>query len=401
LRPPRVQRALEAQPGPNTIPKTVARDVPRATPPAEARNPGSATNAIFTRPRSAVSSGRYGSHCFQRSSDLQGHSASRPRSYSTASAEHCHSEASRLRLAGFGTPGRIAFGHMADPPLDDPHGRLELTWTNKHLRLLADEDGGYGWVSPSDYRVAEVRLLDNAATFGVTGADRNRAKDNLLIRGDALNALTSLAELPEFASEYVGKVKLAYLDPPFNTQQAFLDYDDALEHSVWLTMMRDRFRIIRRLLAPEGSIWVHLDHVESHRCRAVLDEEFGASNFVAEVAWEKAVTPRNNTGKMTVSHDTILVYRKSGRWRLNRLQRLALSDSRHKSQDGDPIPWRDNPTDAPGASTHQGMVYAIQHPITGDLMYTKVGRCWGREQSWFLEQMNEWAPYELREIRRR
>jgi adenine-specific DNA-methyltransferase len=281
---------------------------------------------------------------------------------------------------------------------DGYSGRLELTWTNKDKRLLAYEDGSYAWVSPADYRVAEVRLLDDAGTVGETNGPRNRARDNLLIRGDALNALASLTGLPEFAGELVGKVTLAYLDPPFNTQQSFLQYDDALEHSVWLTMMRDRIRLIKELLAADGSIWVHLDHVESHRCRAVLDEEFGSNNFVADVAWEKAVTPRNNTGTMTVSQDTILVYRKSDAWALNRLPRRALSDSRHKSPDGDPIPWRDNPTDAPGASSHQGMVYAIQHPITGDLMYTKVGRCWGREQSWFLEQMSEYAPYELRQI---
>ena len=127
-------------------------------------------------------------------------------------------------------------------------GRLELTWTNKHLRLLAHEDGWYEWVPPSDYRVAEVRLLDDVSTVGEVG--RVRARDNLLIRGDALNALRSLARLPEFAREYFGKVKLAYLDPPFNTQQSFLQYDDALEHSVWLTMMRDRLLQIRDLLAP-------------------------------------------------------------------------------------------------------------------------------------------------------
>ncbi len=122
--------------------------------------------------------------------------------------------------------------------MGEHQGRLELTWTNKHLRLLAHEDGRYEWVSPSDYRVAEVRLLDDVTTVGEVS--RDRAQDNLLIRGDALNALRSLARLPEFASEYLGKVKLAYLDPPFNTQQSFLHYDDALEHSVWLTMMRDR-----------------------------------------------------------------------------------------------------------------------------------------------------------------
>ena len=122
----------------------------------------------------------------------------------------------------------------------DYSGRLELTWTNKHLRLLGREDGGYEWVPPADYRAAEVRLLRDAGTTGEAAPDAERARDNLLIRGDALNALTSLCELPELAREYVGKVKLAYLDPPFNTGQAFAHYDDALEHSVWLTMMRDR-----------------------------------------------------------------------------------------------------------------------------------------------------------------
>jgi hypothetical protein len=95
-------------------------------------------------------------------------------------------------------------------------GRLELTWTNKHQRLLALDDGSYRWLPPSDYRIAEVRLLHDAGTVGDVGSGQTRAGDNLLIRGDALNALTSLAELPEFAREYLGKVTLAYLDPPFN-----------------------------------------------------------------------------------------------------------------------------------------------------------------------------------------
>ena len=154
-------------------------------------------------------------------------------------------------------------------------GRLELTWTNKDQRLLAHEDGSYEWLSPSDYRVAEVRLLDNAGAVGEVSADRSRAKDNLLIRGDALNALTSLAELPEFSKKLVGKVKLAYLDPPFNTQQSFLQYDDALEHSVWLTMMRDRLLQIGKLLAPDGSVWVHCDDSEQAYLKVTMDELFG------------------------------------------------------------------------------------------------------------------------------
>jgi len=133
-------------------------------------------------------------------------------------------------------------------------GKLELTWTNKHERLLAHDDGSYEWLPPSDYRVAEVRLLNSVETVGQVGqVGRRRAADNLLIRGDALHALASLAKLPEFSREYLGKVKLAYLDPPFNTQQSFLHYDDALEHSVWLTMMRDRLLQVWALLAPTGS----------------------------------------------------------------------------------------------------------------------------------------------------
>lgn len=195
-------------------------------------------------------------------------------------------------------------------------GRLELTWTNKSQRLLAHEDGSYEWVAPSDYRVAEVRLLHDVSTVGAVGP--SRACDNLLIRGDALNALTSLTRLPEFADEYLGKVTLAYLDPPFNTQQSFLQYDDALEHSVWLTMMRDRLLQIRDLLAPRGCVWVHLDDSEQHRLRSVLDEVFGSDNFVANVIWEKADSPRMDAKLFSTSHDILVCYRRSDAWSPNR-----------------------------------------------------------------------------------
>lgn len=185
-------------------------------------------------------------------------------------------------------------------------GRLELTWTNKQLRLLAHDDGSYEWVPPSDYRVAEVRLLHDVKTVGEVG--KSRAADNLLIRGDALNALTSLSRLPEFAAEYLGKVKLAYLDPPFNTQQTVSHYDDALEHSVWLTMIRDRLLQIRDLLAPDGTVWLHLDDTEVHRARCVLDEVFGPDWFVGTVIWKKADTLRNDARRFSVSHDFLLVY---------------------------------------------------------------------------------------------
>lgn len=191
-------------------------------------------------------------------------------------------------------------------------GRLELTWTNKDQTLISREDGSYEWVPASDHRVAEVRLLHGAGSVGDPG-------DNVLVRGDALHGLTSLGELEPYAKNYLGRVKLAYLDPPFNTQQSFLQYDDALEHSVWLTMMRDRLVQVKRLLAADGSVWVHCDDSEQAYLKAVMDEVFGRDNFVASVIWEKTDSPRMDAAYFSVRHDYILVYRSSESFVLNRI----------------------------------------------------------------------------------
>ncbi len=164
-------------------------------------------------------------------------------------------------------------------------------------------------------------------------------------------------------------------------------------------MLRDRLGQIKPLLAEDGSVWVHLDHVESHRCRSVLDEELGPENFVAEIAWQKATAPKSDTKGISISQDVILVYRKSAAWRPNRMFRLAsTTTTRYKSRDGDRIPWRDDNATANGAVTHQSMVYGIQHPVTGNLVYPTAGRHWAKEQAWMLEQLSEYAPYELRDI---
>jgi len=219
-------------------------------------------------------------------------------------------------------------------------GRLELTWTNKQLRLLAHDDGSYEWVPPSDYRVAEVRLLDDVTTVGDVG--RDRAPDNLLIRGDALNALRSLAGLAEFSSEYLGRVKLAYLDPPFNTQQSFLHYDDALQHSVWLTMMRDRLLQIRDLMSPDGSIWVHLDDAEMAHCRIVMDEVFGRNNFLGTVVWQRRFDPRNTARHISGDHDYLIVFAKDEAvCEFNQMPRTDEMKASYSNPDGDPRgPWR-------------------------------------------------------------
>ncbi|WP_063046006.1 site-specific DNA-methyltransferase [Nocardia pseudovaccinii] len=271
--------------------------------------------------------------------------------------------------------------------------RLTLTWMNQAKTLLSDGKGGYEWVERDDPRVTEVRLLDLAHTAGNA---KGTPADNLLILGDAYDALRALNRIPEYSAQYRGKVKLVYIDPPFNTGQAFEQYDDNFEHSVWLTMFRDRIRELARLMADDGIIWVHLDDTEVHRARQVLDGEFGINSYLGTVIWQKADSPRSDLPNFSSDHDTLLVYGKTPRARLNRSERDEALNSIYKSPDGDPKPWFDGDPTAPSAHRNQTWVYAVQSPITGDLMYPAKGRCWATKQESVLAAMSEWAPYELR-----
>jgi adenine-specific DNA-methyltransferase len=257
------------------------------------------------------------------------------------------------------------------------HGRLELTWTNKDLSLLAHEDGSYEWVPPTDYRVAEVRLLREAGTVG----DSSAADDNVLVRGDALNALNSICQIPGYADRYLGKVKLAYLDPPFNTQQSFLQYDDALEHSVWLTMMRDRLLQVKELLSPAGSVWVHCDDSEQAHLRVLMDELFGRKSFIATIVWQKRYSRENRPAIGTV-HDYILVYAPmGGDWKhvRNKLTRTKAKEYRNTNNDPGG-PWRPVPMTAQGDRKNQK--YEIVSPTGVSHRPTK-GRCWSMIEETF------------------
>ncbi len=273
-----------------------------------------------------------------------------------------------------------------------PVGRLELTWTNKTLRLLAHEDGRYEWTDRGDHRVAEVRLLHEV---GVVGEEASGScPDNLLIRGDALHALSSLAKLPSFSRDYLGKVRLAYLDPPFNTGQAFEHYDDALEHSVWLTMMRDRLVQVRDLLAHDGSVWVHLDDSEAAYCRVLMDEIFGRDNFIATVVWETGQGRSNDTDISTVQ-DYLLVYaRDRAAWRPTRnlLPRTPEQTKRYRNPDHDPRgPWLqgDNGTARSGSD-------ALTYPITtpgGKVVRPPSGYFWRFSRETFARALKDDRVY--------
>ena len=237
--------------------------------------------------------------------------------------------------------------------------KLELTWIGKDERprlepriLLEDPELSYH----AAQRVSENDIFDNRLIFG----------DNLL----ALKALEQ---------EFAGKVKCVFIDPPYNTGSAFEHYDDGVEHSLWLCLMRDRLEILRRLLSPEGSIWITIDDNEAHYLKVLCDEVFGRGAFVANIVWQKR-TSRENRAAIGTAHDHLLVYAPAGpqRWKDHR-NRLPANDVGYANPDDDPRgPWRSIPFSAQGYRPNQ--MYPITTP-TGDVVQPPRGRCWGRDRA--------------------
>lgn len=271
--------------------------------------------------------------------------------------------------------------------------RLELTWYNKDKALIPTETGkyGYSWVDPSDPRYCETHTLiyddyvqgkqtDKSEEFEYSErADLNPQDDNLLILGESGDVLEALTRVPELVEKYVGKVKLVYIDPPFNTAQTFASYEDNLEHSIWLTMMRDRLLHLKKLLADDGSIWIHLDDVENHRMRMLLDEIFGSGNFLTEIAWRASDNTNNDAKKFSLDHNIIYVYKKSESWVPNKLPRSQEQSSHYRNPDNDPRgPWFDgNPVDSP--NFRENLVYTITTPSGNIINPPRLGWRWSQE----------------------
>lgn len=219
-----------------------------------------------------------------------------------------------------------------------------------------------------------------------------KQSENMIIKGDNLEALQAL--LPY----YKGQVKCIYIDPPYNTGSAFEHYDDNLEHSTWLSMIYPRLELLRDLLSEDGSIWISIDDRESAYLKVICDEVFGRKNFVSAISWQRTYSPRNDAKGISSEAEQILVYSKNGGWSPNKLPRTAKMDSKYKNPDNDIDLWRTSDAFAPSASTHQGMVYAIQHPITGEMIYPYKNACWPLKQTEMLAIMNEWCNYELKDL---
>ena len=258
------------------------------------------------------------------------------------------------------------------------------------------------------------RVLNRVYSYDLNGRhSEDNGSENKIIHGDNLEALKSL--LPEYA----GRIKCIYIDPPYNTGNENWIYNDNVNdpkikkwlgevvgkegedlsrHDKWLCMMYPRLRLLHKLLAKDGAIFISIDDNELYSLKMVCDEIFGRNCFVADISWQRTYSTRNDSKGIVSEVEHILVYSGQPGWNPKKLPRTEEMDSKYKNPDHDIAMWRSDNAYAPGAATHQGMVYAIQHPFTGELLYPSNGSCWRYQQDTMLEIMRGWCEYELKEI---
>jgi adenine-specific DNA-methyltransferase len=249
--------------------------------------------------------------------------------------------------------------------------KLELTWIGKDERPRL-----------------EPRILLEDPTLSHHAAARisdNDNFDNRVICGDNLLALKALEQ------EFAGKVKCVFIDPPYNTGSAFEHYDDGIEHSLWLTLMRDRLEILRRLLSDNGSIWMSIDDTESPYLRILADEVFGRANFVATIVWQK-VYARDNRATISTSQDYIHVYAKNAAiWKQTRnlVPRDESQLRAYRNPDNDARgPWKaENATASAGHGT-ASQFYEILLP-SGERVAPPRGCCWRYTQPRYEQLVSE------------
>lgn len=244
------------------------------------------------------------------------------------------------------------------------NNKLELTWVGKYDEqkpvepriLIEDPKYSYGSV--------ETGVLPNGKPWN----------GNMLIHGDNLLALKALEQ------DFSGSIKCIYIDPPYNTGNAFEHYDDGLEHSIWLSLMRDRLVLLRNLLSDDGSIWISIDADESHYLKVLCDEIFGRKNFIDEVIWQRSYAPINLKKTLSRSHDAILVYakNKTDGFELNKIPRRDKQREMYKNPDNDPRgDWKsDNLSVGPAVEKN---IYPITTP-SGRVCYPPAGYSWRLSQ---------------------
>lgn len=294
--------------------------------------------------------------------------------------------------------------------VEGPQERYQFTWPDKKKSVVL-----------ANQPIAKTLRLDREKSVGKDGTPGSIDTENIYIEGDNLDALKLLQET------YLGKIKMIYIDPPYNTGNDFIYEDDFSQnadeylgnsgqfdeegnrlvqntesngrfHTDWLNMIYPRLRLAKDLLTDDGVIFISIDKNENENLIKICNEVFGEPCFVSEIAWQKTYSPRNNNQGIADEVENVLVFSKSPNWIAKRLPRTDSMNDKYKNPDNDRSYWRTDNSSAPGASTHQGMVYGIQNPFTGDILYPPKGRCWCREQNVIFSELMKWAKYKLQDL---
>lgn len=271
------------------------------------------------------------------------------------------------------------------------HQKLELTWIGKgeeprlEPRILIEQPEYSYWAGKEEGKPAPWSIKKSGESNNQENQSLSRSigsSDNMLIHGDNLLALKALEQ------DYAGKIKCIYIDPPYNTGNAFEHYDDGIEHSLWLSLMKPRLDLLRNLLSNDGSIWISIDDDESHYLKVLCDEVFGRRNFVSNVIWEKKFSPQNDAKWLSDSHDHILVYAKNKEiWRPNLLPRTEEMDSRYKNPDNDPRgAWTSS--DFTVRTYSESSDYPITLP-SGRVVSPPQSRCWMTNKESFAKLVED------------
>jgi len=223
-------------------------------------------------------------------------------------------------------------------------------------------------------QLLEPKVLTNAKTYDKDGeqefngftrdAELNKKRglpedtitDNLIIKGNNLLALYSLKK------EFAGKVKLIYIDPPYNTGKDGFAYNDSFNHSAWLTFMKNRLTEAKNLLSEKGSIWISLDDNEVHYCKVLMDEIFGRDNFISTIIWNSKYTVSNDAKYISYQHENILFYAKNkDNFTIGLLDRTEKMNKSYTNPDDDPKGvWKSTPIHAKSGKEENN--YTIQFP---------------------------------------
>ena len=272
--------------------------------------------------------------------------------------------------------------------------RYQFTWPDKRKAILAANAPISATLRPCP---------EESVNFDTT--------QNLYIEGDNLDVLKCLKET------YLHKVKMIYIDPPYNTGNDFVYEDDFAEsaaeylansgqfdeqgnrlvtntesngrfHTDWLNMIYPRLKVARDLLTEDGVIFISIDDNEVENLRKVCDEIFGESNFIATLVWERAYSPKNDAKYISNSHDYVLMYAKSAaNFVIGRLERTAEANARYSNPDNDPRGvWK--PSDMSVKTYNAECDYSITTP-SGRVVEPPAGRCWSLSRNAFRERLQD------------